>query len=135
MGTSEGAVCQHAAMETGRSLLVFGVVLLSVSALCGFVQYRYRERPESFAQWRVVHAGGTAGAVQLIALYAIWGHLGIRGTWATCLSSGLIIATWAFFVGPLARAVGQPRIARIVNSAGTVVAIPAYLSLPASLFW
>ena len=113
---------------------MFGVVLLSISALCGFVQYRYRERPEAFAHWRVVHAGGTAGAVQLIALYAIWGHLGINGTWATCLSNGLIIATWAFFLGPLARAVGQPRTARIVNSVGAVVAVPAYLLLPVSLF-
>jgi hypothetical protein len=122
-------------MEAARSLLVCGTSLLSVSALLGFVQYRYRDRPEAFARWRVVHAGGTAGAVQLIVLYAIWGHLGAKGIWATCLSTGLIISTWAFFLGPLALALGQRRTARIINSVGAVVALPAYLALPVALFW
>jgi len=120
-------------MDSERLLLVFGLVLLSASALLGFVQYRYRERAEAFSHWRVVHSGGTAGAVQLLALCAIWGHLGIKGTWATWLSLGLIIATWAFFLGPLARAVGRPRTARIINRVGGAVAVPAYVLLPAVL--
>jgi hypothetical protein len=122
-------------MESGRALLVGGTILLSISALLGFVQYRYREQPERFAHWRVVHAGGTAGAVQLVALSAIWERLGAGGAWATFLSSGLIIATWAFFLGPLARALGQPRTARMINTVGAIVAVPAYLSVPVSLFW
>src|SRR5438132_860001 len=59
-----------------RILLVCGLTLLAVSALLGFVQHRHRERPDMFARWRVVHNGGTAGAVQLLALGAVWGRLG-----------------------------------------------------------
>jgi hypothetical protein len=117
-------------MEPARGLLIFGTVMLSVSVLLGFVQYRHRERPESFGRWRVVHAGGTAGAVQLLALSAVWDRFGSSGTWATLLVVGLILATWAFFLGPLARALGWPRIADAINRVGAVVAVPAYLGLP-----
>src|SRR2546430_967583 len=55
-------------MESGRALFVFGTWLLAIAALPGFVQERHRDVPEEFARWRVVHAGGTAGAVQLLAL-------------------------------------------------------------------
>jgi hypothetical protein len=121
-------------MESGRALLVGGTILLSISALLGFVQYRYRERPEAFAHWRVAHAGGTAGAVQLLALSAIWERLGAKGAWPTLLVGGLIFGTWAFFLGPLARAMGGHRIAKVINSLGAVVALPAYLALPMVLF-
>lgn len=120
-------------MESGKWLLISGTILLTVSALLGFVQHRYRDRPE-VAHWRVVHAGGTAGAVQLIALSAIWGNVGARGAWAAYLSVGLIVATWAFFLGPLARALGQHGVARVMNGAGALVAVPAYLALPMILF-
>jgi hypothetical protein len=122
-------------MEPERALLIFGTVLLTASALLGFVQYRHRERPDSFVLWRVVHAGGTAGAVQLLALSAIWQRFGTKGTWATFLVGGLIFATWAFFLGPLARALGRPRTASAINRIGAVVALPAYLSLPLILVW
>jgi hypothetical protein len=117
-------------MEPERGLLIFGTVMLSVSALLGFVQYRYRERPDAFSRWRVVHAGGTAGAVQLLTLSAIWERLGPKGAWVTFLATGLIFATWAFFLGPLARAIGWPRVATAINSLGAIVALPAYLALP-----
>jgi hypothetical protein len=122
-------------MEPARALLIFGTLLLSISALLGFVQHRYRERPEAFAHWRAVHAGGTAGAVQLLALSAIWERFGMKGPWATSLVAGLIFATWAFFVGPLARALGRIRIANMINNLGAVVAVPAYLALPIALVW
>jgi len=61
-------------MDSSRVLLLSGVMLLSISALLGFVQERHRDSPEAFARWRVVHAGGAAGAVQLIALAAVWGQ-------------------------------------------------------------
>jgi hypothetical protein len=117
-------------MESERALLIFGTVLLTTSALLGFVQYRHRERPDTFMSWRVVHVGGTAGAVQLLALSAIWERLGTKGSWSTFLVAGLILATWAFFLGPLARAVGRPQTATVVNSVGAVVALPTYLALP-----
>ena len=120
-------------MGPERCLLIFGTVLLSISAVLGFVQYRHRERPDTFALWRVVHAGGTAGAVQLLALSAIWERFGPKGAWVTFLVAGLIFATWAFFLGPLARALGWPRTANVINSVGAVVALPAYLALPVIL--
>lgn len=111
-------------------LLRSGVVLLAISALLGFVQERNRESPESFAQWRVVHAGGAAGAVQLLALAAVWQQLDGEG-WKALVPVGVIGASWAFFVGPLARAIGLPRIARWVNIVGAIVALPTYVLLPA----
>jgi hypothetical protein len=120
-------------MEPTRSLLVSGTVLLAISALLGFVQERHRDSPEAFAQWRVVHAGGTAGAVQLLALAAVWNQFATAG-WNAVLAWGLIVASWAFFLGPLARAMGQSWLARWINTAGAVVALPTYLLLPALLF-
>jgi hypothetical protein len=122
-------------MDTARALLICGTVLLAISALLGFVQYRYRDRPELFAHWRVVHAGGTAGAVQLLALSAVWERFAGSVSWARFLAAGVMLATWAFFLGPLARALGRPRLARAINSAGGLVALPAYLMLPLVLLW
>jgi len=120
-------------METDRTLLVFGTVLLTLSALSGFVQHVHRHAAEAFARWRVVHAGGTAGAVQLLALSAIWQRLSLHETWTALLAWGLVFAACTFFVGPLARAMGRPRLARVVERAGAAVAVPAYLALPAIL--
>jgi hypothetical protein len=119
-------------MDSGRVLLTSGLILLSISALLGFVQQRHRDAPEAFARWRVVHAGGAAGAVQLIALAAVWSQLGATG-WKAIVPVGLVFASWAFFLGPLARAVDLPRVSRLVNIAGAVVALPTYVLLPALL--
>jgi len=120
-------------MEPDRALLVFGILLLAIAALLGFVQERHRDSPDSFAQWRVVHAGGTAGGVQLIAFAAVWQRLHAPDAWTSALATGLIVAAWAFFVGPLARATGWPRFASVVNRVGALVALPSYLALPAIL--
>ena len=111
-----------------------GVVLLSISALLGFVQERHRDSPEAFARWRVVHAGGAAGAVQLIALAAVWSQFAATG-WKTILPLGLIVSSWAFFLGPLARAMDRPRLSRWINTVGALVALPTYVLLPALLVW
>jgi hypothetical protein len=121
-------------MDSARALIVSGVLLLTVSALLGFVQERHRHSPDAFAAWRVVHAGGAAGAVQLLALAAIWEASTAGHDWTTVLAWALIIAAWAFFIGPLARALGHRRLASWVNGAGAVVALPAYVALPAILF-
>jgi hypothetical protein len=121
-------------MESDRALLVSGAVLLSISALLGFVQERHRDRPAAFASWRVVHSGGTAGAVQLLALAATWQRFFARGPWSVLVAAGLIVSTWAFFLGPLARATGHARVATSINGAGAVIAVPAYLALPALIF-
>ena len=111
-------------------MLVSGVFLLTISALLGFVQERYRDRPAAFASWRVVHAGGTAGAVQLLALAATWQRFLARSPWTALVAGGLIFSTWAFFIGPLARATGYARVARLINLAGALAAVPAYFALP-----
>ena len=113
-------------------LVLSAVPLLAISALLGFVQERHRHSPEKFAQWRVVHAGGSAGAVQLLALAAVWEHFAQSGL-ATALAWGLVFASWAFFLGPLSRAIDQPVVARGINLVGAVVALPTYLLLPTLL--
>ena len=123
---------QYRRMDSSRVLLLSGVTLLSISALMGFVQERHRESPEAFARWRVVHAGGAAGAVQLIALAAVWSQLTATG-WRAMLPLGLVFASWAFFLGPLARAMELPRVSRWLNVAGAIVALPTYVLLPALL--
>ncbi len=117
-------------MDAGRVLLVSGVVLLSISALLGFVQERHRDAPEQFARWRVVHAGGAAGAVQLIALAAVWHQFNATG-WKELIPLGLVLTSWAFFLGPLARALDRPRVSRWINITGAIVALPTYVVLPA----
>ncbi len=120
-------------METTRLLLISGVLLLAAAALMGFLQYRHRDEAEAFARWRVVHNGGTAGGVQLLALAAVWDRLGFSGNLGAALAAGLVVATWAFFLGPLARALGSDRTAGIINALGALVAAPAYLGLPLAL--
>lgn len=121
-------------MQPESFLLASGTILLSAAALIGFVQHRHRDTPEAFALWRVVHVGGTAGAVQLIAVSAVWQRLVGSGSWAKCVSGGLIVATWAFFLGPLARALGHDRLARTINAGGAILAVPTYLALPFGVF-
>ena len=120
-------------MESGRALFVFGTLLLAIAALLGFAQERHRDSPDAFARWRVVHAGGTAGGVQLIALSAMWPRLPGTETLTAILAWGLIFVAWALFIGPIARAMDRPRLASVVNRAGAVVAVPAYLALPVIL--
>jgi hypothetical protein len=119
-------------MDSSEGLLASGLILLSITALLGFVQERHRESPERFARWRVVHAGGAAGAVQLIALAAVWHQFAATG-WKTIVAVGLVWASWAFFLGPLARAMDLPRVSRWVNIAGAIVALPTYVVLPGLL--
>lgn len=116
-------------MDAIQLLVIAGVILLSVAALLGFVQERYRDRPQLFAAWRVVHAGGTAGAVQLLALAALWERVAGSGLVSIVLACTLCMVTWAFFLGPLAHALGRPRLARLVNIVGAVLAIPGYVAL------
>ncbi|HEX2731168.1 MAG TPA: hypothetical protein VHM70_06175 [Polyangiaceae bacterium] len=105
-----------------------GALLLAIAALTGFSQARTERGSENERRWRVVHNGGTAGGVQLIALGAIWGR------WTTqalsgWIALGLTLATWAFFVGPLLSALSRTRSARWFLWGGSLVAIPAYAGL------
>jgi hypothetical protein len=117
-------------MDATGLLLMSGIVLLASAALLGFMQEHHRDRPEMFSAWRVVHSGGTAGAVQLLALGAIWERLTDASRLSNALAWTIVIVTWAFFLGPLARALGRPRLARAFNTVGAVLAVPGYLALP-----
>jgi hypothetical protein len=117
-------------MDATRVLVIAGAILLSTAALLGFVQERQRDRPKLFAAWRVVHSGGTAGAVQLLALASLWQRLAGSGLASSVLACTLAAVTWAFFLGPLAHVLGRPRLARVLTTAGAVPAVPAYLALP-----
>ena len=119
-------------MDPERLLVVSGTLLLAVSALLGFVQHRHRKQPDAFALWRVVHAGGAAGALQLLALAAVWQNFA-RGPAITLLAIALVAATYAFFLGPLARALQRPRIAGAILAVGGAVALPTYIALPIAL--
>jgi hypothetical protein len=113
-------------------LLATGVVLLSVSALLGFAQARAHPGSVSEARWRVVHVGGATGAVQLIALSAVWNQLSASSPWlltAAC-ALGVAVSSWAFFLGPLLHALGDETWYRRVNLLGAVLAVPGYLMLP-----
>jgi hypothetical protein len=120
-------------MDAMSVLMAAGIVLLAGAALLGFVQERYRDRPPRFAEWRVVHAGGTAGAVQLLVLGAVWDRLADPGFMSLTLAWMLATVAWAFFLGPLAHALGRPRLGRRLNIAGAALAVPAYLVLPFTL--
>jgi hypothetical protein len=115
-----------------RVLLITGIVLLAVSALTGFLQAREEAGSHAHTLWRVAHAGGTAGAVQLIALGAALVPLGtsLPGPALWAIVVGVAAGTWCFFVGPLLRALGAERAARRVNLLGALIAGPAYLALP-----
>jgi hypothetical protein len=78
----------------------------------------------------VAHVGGTAGGVQLLALAYVFERITIAGTMIQMLATGLMMATWAFFLGPLAGALGRARIAAAINHVGGAIALPSYVGLP-----
>ena len=106
--------------------------MLGLAALTGFAQARHARNSARHVRWRVVHAGGTAGAVQLIALGAALRVLDAPLTrWYELPTLvGVALATWAFFLGPLLHALGKDRTARWVTLCGAVFAAPAYAALP-----
>jgi hypothetical protein len=115
-----------------RLLMVAGILLLAIAALTGFMQARQEPGTHGHTLWRVAHAGGTAGGVQLIALAAVVERLGSSNSdpLTSIVMVGIAAGTWAFFVGPLLRALGAERTARRINLIGACVAGPSYLALP-----
>lgn len=119
-------------LEAERILIVAGLLLLAISALTGFMQARETSGSEGHTFWRVAHAGGTAGGVQLIALGAVVARLSssIPGNLLLAIVIGVAVGSWAFFIGPLLRALGAARVAKRVNLLGALIAGPSYLALP-----
>jgi hypothetical protein len=67
--------------------------------------------------------------VQLIALAAAWRQFTVS-PWQALVAWGVVATSWAFFLGPLARALERPRLSRWINLAGAMIALPTYLVLP-----
>jgi hypothetical protein len=64
-----------------------------------------------------------------LALSALWNRFG-HGVAVSLLAGGLIASTFAFFLGPLARALEWPRTGSLILMAGALLALPTYLALP-----
>jgi hypothetical protein len=119
-------------MTPSQLFITAGLLLLAPAALTGFMQARQTAGSTEHTLWRVAHSGGTAGAVQLLALGAVLDRLrpALGEHWLLLIAVGVSAATWTFFIGPLLRATGRLKPSRIVNGCGAIVAAPAYCALP-----
>lgn len=106
-----------------------GALLLAVAALLGFQLHRSSHVPAATARWRVVHSGGTAGGVQLIALGAVWSKLALASATSVLATGTLVAGTWLMFVGPLMTALARPRLGMWVGYCGAFISVPGYLLL------
>lgn len=110
-------------------LVAAGALLLAIAALLGFQVHRSTADAAALAHWRVVHNGGTAGGVQLLALAAVWSKLVSATSESLVCIVSLVVGTWLMFVGPLLTAMAKPRIGKLLARSGAFAAIPAYLLL------
>ena len=110
-------------------LLSAGTMLLGVAALMGFVQARKASGSPEHSRWRVVHNGGTAGGVQLLALSAVWGRLAEESVMTSSIAHAIALSTWLFFVGPLLKAMSRTKSGNAITWAGAVAAVPGYVGL------
>jgi|GEM_PF-1041564 len=110
-------------------LLSSGAVLLGVAAFLGFAQARTERGSAAESKWRVVHSGGTAGGVQLLALAAVWGRLAGHSSWASVVAGCIVLSTWLFFIGPLLKALERARGGNFLLWAGAAFSVPGYLGL------
>ena len=78
------------------------------------------------ARWRVVHNGGTAGGVQLLALGAVWSKLAFASVLSMLAAGALVAGTWLMFVDPLMTALAQPRLGKWAGYCGAFVSVPGY---------
>lgn len=115
-------------IDSESLLLVSGAILLGVAAFMGFAQAKARGS-HTESMWRVVHSGGTAGGVQLIALAAVWTLLGGQSPGGAVVAVCLCVSTWLFFIGPLLRVLERDKAGNLVLWIGATAAIPAYAGL------
>lgn len=116
-------------LESGELLLTAGALLLGIAAFMGFAQARASRGSATESRWRVVHNGGTAGGVQLLALSAVWTRLAAPSLFSGIVACCLVLSTWLFFIGPLLKALSRPRSGNAILWVGAVASLPAYLGL------
>lgn len=112
-----------------QQILALGLFLLSVAAFTGYKQHSVQKDPEQFALWRVVHSGGTSGAVQIVVFGLVLAHLKI-GLVGGIIVLGATVSSCCFFVGPLLKALNRATLGSRVNAFGGLLAIPSYGALP-----
>jgi len=118
-----------AGLMFSQQILVLGLFLLSAAAFTGYKQHSVKNDPELFALWRVVHSGGTSGAVQIVVFGLLLAHFKI-GLAGGIVVLGATVSSCCFFVGPLLKALNRASLGGRVNALGGVLAIPSYAALP-----
>ena len=90
-------------------LALHGALIITVSVLGGVVLYRSILRETNVADWHLLHAGGSARGIMLIALAAII-HLPVLAPWQlTTLVWFIIYFVWTSTLAMLIRAItGEP---------------------------
>lgn len=90
-------------------LALHGVLVITVSVLGGVVLYRSILKATNVADWHLLHAGGSARGILLIALAAII-HLPALPPWQTTMLVWFVICfVWTSTLAMLVRAItGEP---------------------------
>ncbi len=90
-------------------LALHGALVITVSVLGGVILYRSILRETNVADWHLLHAGGSARGIMLIALAAII-HLPVLPSWQlTTLVWFIIYFVWTSTLAMLIRAItGEP---------------------------
>lgn len=90
-------------------LALHGAFVITVSVLGGIVLYRSILKETNVADWHLLHAGGSARGIMLIALAAII-HLPVLPAWQlTMLAWFVIYFVWTSTLAMLIRAItGEP---------------------------
>lgn len=97
-------------------LALHGSLVLTVSLVAGLILYRFILKKNSDPAWHLVHAGGTARGVMLIALAAII-HLPVLPPWQlSALVWLMIFFAWASTLAMFIAAVSGERGLRLSGS-------------------
>lgn len=121
-------------------LALHGALVITVSVLGGVVLYRSILRETNVADWHLLHAGGSARGIMLIALAAII-HLPALPPWQlTTLVWFIIYFVWTSTLAMLIRAItGEPgfefsgsntnKLVFLLYASGTVALFPGLFFL------
>ena len=121
-------------------LALHGVLVITVSVLGGVVLYRSILKQTNVADWHLLHAGGSARGILLIALAAII-QLPVLPSWqTTVLACFIIYFVWTSTLAMLIRAItGEPgfefsgsstnKLVFVLYASGAVILFPGLFLL------
>ncbi len=125
-------------------LALHGVLVITVSVLGGVVLYRSILKETNVVDWHLLHAGGSARGILLIALAAII-HVPVLPPWQlTMLTWFIVYFVWTSTLAMLIRAItGEPgfefsgsgtnRLVFVLYATGAITLFPGLLLLIAGL--